>query len=127
MRWWSVLRRHPAFFRLWIAECISLVGDWFSVVAISVLAATRGGGEGALAVATTLAAYELPMAAVRPIAGVLADRFDRRSLLIAVHNPSVWCRGHREVPGRRPSESWPTGTCHCWVVARFIPLVRSAR
>jgi MFS family permease len=91
MRWWSVLRRHPAFFRLWIAECISLVGDWFSVVAISVLAATRGGGEGALAVATTLAAYELPMAAVRPIAGVLADRFDRRSLLIAVHLVQAVC------------------------------------
>jgi MFS family permease len=91
MRWWALLRRNPAFVRLWVAECVSLIGDWFSVVAISVLAAQRGGGEGALAVATTLAAYELPMAAVRPVAGVLADRFDRRSLLIVVHLVQAVC------------------------------------
>jgi MFS family permease len=82
---WGLLRRNPAFARLWAAECASLAGDWFSLVAISVLAVAEGGGEGAWAVALTLAAYELPMAAMRPVAGVLADRFDRRNLLIGVH------------------------------------------
>lgn len=85
MRYLALFRRNPAFFRLWLAECASLVGDWFSLVAISVLAAEKGGGQGALAVAITLAAYELPMAAMRPVAGVLADRFDRRNLLVGVH------------------------------------------
>ena len=83
--WWGLLVRNPAFARLWVAESISLAGDWFSVVAISVLAVQRGGGEGALAVALTLVAHEVPMGLMRPIAGVLADRFDRRNLLVAVH------------------------------------------
>ena len=81
--WIALLRRNPGFARLWLAEAISLVGDWFSLVAISVLALKDGGG--AWAVALTLAAHELPMALMRPIAGVLADRFDRRNLLIGVH------------------------------------------
>jgi len=85
MRWLALFRRNPAFFRMWLAECASLAGDWFSLVAVSVLAAEQGGGEGALAVAVTLAVYELPMAAMRPVAGVLADRFDRRNLLVFVH------------------------------------------
>jgi MFS family permease len=85
MRWMTLFRRNPAFFRMWLAECASLVGDWFSLVAVSILAAEKGGGEGALAVAVTLAAYELPCAAMRPVAGVLADRFDRRNVLITVH------------------------------------------
>jgi hypothetical protein len=85
MRWLALLRRNPYFARLWVAEAISLGGDWFSLVAISVLAVQRGGGEGALAVALTLMAHELPMSLMRPVAGVLADRFDRRNLLIGVH------------------------------------------
>lgn len=85
MRWLGLLRRSPAFARFWLAEAISLAGDWFSLVAVSVLAVQHGGGEGALAVAVTLALYEVPMALVRPIGGVLADRFDRRDLLVVVH------------------------------------------
>jgi MFS family permease len=83
--WLRVLRENPGFARLWFAEAVSLVGDWCSVVAISVLAVQQGGGNGALAVGLTLAAHELPMALMRPIAGVLADRFDRRNLLIGMH------------------------------------------
>jgi len=33
----------PAFLRFWLAEAISLGGDWFSLVAVSVLAVQRGG------------------------------------------------------------------------------------
>lgn len=83
--WLGLLRRHPMFARYWAAEAISLGGDWFSLVAVSVLAVSEGGGEGAWAVAVTLAAHELPMAAMRPIAGVFADRFDRRNLLVGIH------------------------------------------
>ncbi|MEQ1507895.1 MAG: MFS transporter, partial [Myxococcota bacterium] len=85
MHWLGLLRRHPAFARMWLAEAISLAGDWFSLVAISVLAVREGGGQGALAVAATLAAHDLPMGLMRPLAGVLADRFDRRNLLVGVH------------------------------------------
>ncbi len=84
-RWIALLRRNPAFARLWFAESISLVGDWFSLVAVSALAVSAGGGEGAWAVAVTIAVHELPMGLVRPLGGVLADRFDRRNLLIGIH------------------------------------------
>lgn len=85
MRGFGLLRKYPAFARFWLAEAISLAGDWFALVAVSVLAVQHGGGQGAWAVAVTLAAHELPMALMRPIAGVLADRFDRRNLLVGVH------------------------------------------
>lgn len=85
MAWIALLRRSPRFARFLVSEAISLVGDWFSVVAISVLAVQTGEGHGAWAVGVTLAAHELPMSLVRPFGGVLADRFDRRNLLIGVH------------------------------------------
>ncbi len=81
MRPLGLLARRPAFARLWLAGALSLVGDWLSLVAVSVLAAERGGGP--LALAGILAAHALPGAIVSPIAGVLADRFDRRRLLVA--------------------------------------------
>ncbi len=80
-----LLRRNPLFALFLASEAVSLAGDWFGVVAVSVLALQQGGGTGALAVGITLALHDLPMAAVRPFAGVLADRFDRRNLLIGVH------------------------------------------
>ncbi|MCB9687665.1 MAG: MFS transporter [Alphaproteobacteria bacterium] len=85
MEGFRLLRAYPAFARFWLAEAISLIGDWFSLVAVSVLAITEGTGAGAWSVAVTLAAYEVPMALVRPWAGVLADRFDRRNLLVGIH------------------------------------------
>lgn len=80
-----LLRARPLFAVFLLSEAISLAGDWFGVVAVSVLAIRQGAGTGAFAVGLTLALHDLPMAAVRPFAGVLADRFDRRSLLLWVH------------------------------------------
>ncbi len=80
-----LLRARPLFAVFLLSEAISLGGDWFGVVAVSVLALEQGAGTGGFAVGLTLALHDLPMAAVRPFAGVLADRFDRRSLLLGVH------------------------------------------
>jgi len=76
----SLLVRRPAFARLFAAGTISLVGDWLTFVAVSVLAAARG--DGALAIVGVLAAHALPGALASPLAGVLVDRFDRRALLL---------------------------------------------
>ena len=76
----SLLRRRPDFRRLWLGETISQLGDWLSYVAISLLALHSGGG--ALALAVVFAGHVLPAALVSPLAGVLADRVDRRSLLV---------------------------------------------
>ncbi|UQA62532.1 MFS transporter [Polyangium aurulentum] len=78
----SLLRRRPAFRRLWLAATVSLIGDWLGFVAVSLLALDQGGG--ALALALVYAAHSVPHALLTPVGGVLVDRLDRRRLLIAV-------------------------------------------
>ncbi len=75
-----LLLDRPRFRRLWLAGTLSLVGDWLSFVAISLLALDRGGGPFALVV--MLAVHTLPQALLMPVAGVVADRFDRRAILV---------------------------------------------
>ena len=77
----SLLRRNRDFRRLFLASVISLGGDWFLFVAIGglVLEVT---GE-AFAVGVLIMAQELPVFLATPWAGWLADRFDRRRLMIA--------------------------------------------
>ncbi|NVB78858.1 MAG: MFS transporter [Kofleriaceae bacterium] len=76
----SLLRRSPAFGRLWAAGAVSLVGDWLSFVAVAALALTTGGGP--LGLALVFAAHALPGALLAPIAGGLVDGLDRRRVLI---------------------------------------------
>ncbi|MDI1435023.1 MFS transporter [Polyangium sorediatum] len=78
----DLLRRRPAFRRLWAAGTISLVGDWLAFVAVSRLALDHGGG--AFALVGVFAAHSLPHACLSPIAGFVADRFDRRRLLVGI-------------------------------------------
>lgn len=78
----SLLRRRPAFRALFVADLVSNTGDWFSLVAISILVADHGGDAGGLALALVLCAHLLPGAVLGPVAGFLADRFDRRRLLV---------------------------------------------
>jgi len=78
----SLLRCRPAFRRLWLAGTVSLVGDWLGFVAVSLLALDKGGG--AFALALVFAVHSLPHALFTPLAGVMADRLDRRRLLIVV-------------------------------------------
>lgn len=76
-----LLLRHPDFARLWLAAVISLMGDWFSVIALSALVSRYSDGSG-LAVSGLLLARYLPPLFVSPLAGVLADRFNRKLLLV---------------------------------------------
>ncbi len=76
-----LLRRNPNFARLWYAQAISLLGDWFNTIILSALVARYSDNAG-LAVSILLLTRFLPPLLVSPIAGVLLDRFDRRRLLI---------------------------------------------
>ncbi len=78
----ALLRRRPAFARLWIAEVISLGGDWFTLVSLALVVARAGHGTG-LALGGLMAVQLLPMVVIGPWSGVLVDRFDRRRLLVA--------------------------------------------
>lgn len=77
----SLLRRNGNFRRLYLASVISLGGDWFLLIALFGLMLDLTGQ--AIAVAFTIAAQELTYFVASPFAGVLADRLDRRRLMIA--------------------------------------------
>lgn len=82
MKYWQLLRRNPGFTRLWLAQVISLTGDWFNTVVLSALVAEYSNGSG-LAISLFLMARFLPPLVVSPFAGILVDRFNRKNLLIA--------------------------------------------
>lgn len=80
-----LLRHHRDFARLWLAQVVSLLGDWFNTIVLSAKVAEFSEGallEKGLAVSLFLLARFLPPLFVGPFAGVLVDRFDRKRLLI---------------------------------------------
>ncbi len=77
----QLLRDNPNYARLWIAQAVSLLGDWFNTIALSTLVA-RFANQSGLAIALLLLARFLPPLLVGPFAGVLVDRLNRKRLLI---------------------------------------------
>lgn len=80
MNYFSFLQRRPKFRSLWLAQVISLTGDWFNTIA-SVIIVNRYSASG-LALGGLFIARALPPFLLGPVAGVVADRFDRRRVLI---------------------------------------------
>jgi MFS family permease len=78
--YFSFLQLRPKFRALWLAQVISLTGDWFNTIA-SVIIVNRYSDSG-LAVGGLFIARALPPFLLGPVAGVVADRFDRRNVLI---------------------------------------------
>jgi MFS family permease len=76
----ALLVRNPDFRRLFLASVVSLAGDWFSFVAVAGLVTELTGSPGAAAF--IYAATVLPVFLASPIAGAIADRFDRRRVLV---------------------------------------------
>jgi MFS family permease len=80
----QLLRRNPAFSRLWLAYAISLLGDWFNTIVLATLIASYAPEESqGIAISGLLLARTLPPLLLSPFAGVLVDRFNRKRLLIA--------------------------------------------
>jgi len=77
----------PAFRKLWNSMMFSSLGDWLGLLATTALAAQLSGGSYAtanFAIAGVFIARLLPAVFLGPIAGVIADRFDRRRLMVTV-------------------------------------------
>ena len=71
------------FRRLWIALSLSSLGDWLSLLALSTLAVKLGGASGAaFAVSGVWLTSLLPALLFGPLAGAVADKFDRRTNMI---------------------------------------------
>jgi MFS family permease len=73
------LFRNARFLKLWASDSVSFVGDAVSLVALPILIYELTGS--ASAVGGILVARLLPTLA-SPLVGVLADRFDRRTILV---------------------------------------------
>lgn len=78
----GLLRRNRDFRVFFIAVVISLIGDWFLVVALLDLVLELT-GRASLATLVVVA-FNLPVFLVAPWAGTQADRVDRRKLMILV-------------------------------------------
>jgi MFS family permease len=77
----ALLRRNHNFRRLFFGGLVSQTGDWFNSVALfTLLLSLTGSGE---AVGYILIIKLLPSFFVGPLAGVVADRFNRKTIMIA--------------------------------------------
>lgn len=79
--YYRLLKDNSSVRRLWLAQVISELGDWLSFVALMQLITKYSGKAqaGGLLVIIEM----LPMIVLSPVTGVVADRFDRRKILIA--------------------------------------------
>ncbi|MEU6716776.1 dTMP kinase [Nonomuraea sp. NPDC046802] len=80
-----VLANAP-FRRLWMAMSVCSLGDWLNLLALTALAGNLTQGDyrvQSLAVGGVFIAKMLPAILLGPLAGVFADRFDRRLTMVA--------------------------------------------
>lgn len=77
----QLVRQNTNFRNLWFGQIVSLLGDWFNLIASAALIGqlTQSGlAVGSLFVVRTLAPFLLS-----PLAGVVADRYNRKYILMA--------------------------------------------
>ena len=67
---------------LFVAQVVSFMGDWFSFVAVTGI--VKDGTSSPFLVSLAYVSFSLPAFLVSPVAGAVADRFDRRHLLLVV-------------------------------------------
>ena len=75
-----LLLKNGNFFRFFLAQAVSSLGDWIGVIAIAVLAQTVF--QSTTAVGVVMIARVLPGFVVGPLGGVLADRWDRKRTMV---------------------------------------------
>jgi predicted MFS family arabinose efflux permease len=76
----SVLRRNRDFRLLFLAQIVSYAGDWFATVAMLGLVRDRTGSD--LLATLVFVAQTLPAFVLSPLTGPVADRIDRRTIMI---------------------------------------------
>ncbi|MGH9540379.1 MAG: MFS transporter [Terriglobales bacterium] len=76
----SILRGNLNYRRLWLAQVVSEMGDWFNQVAVFTVALHYTGS--AVAISYVLMSQTIPAVVIGPLAGVVLDRVNRRHALI---------------------------------------------
>ncbi|MGA1332435.1 MAG: MFS transporter [Ilumatobacteraceae bacterium] len=82
MRKPNVLRDNRDLRLLFVAQNLSYLGDWFTFVALAGL--VQDVTDSAFLVSLLLVAFSLPSFLASPLGGPVADRYDRRQVLIVV-------------------------------------------
>src|SRR4051794_9982150 len=80
----AAVLRIPDFRNLWIGLGLSSLGDWMGLLALTAMASASADSYAGknYAIATVLFLRVLPALVMAPIAGYVADRLDRRQVLI---------------------------------------------
>jgi predicted MFS family arabinose efflux permease len=79
--YWRLVRANRNFRRLWLAQIVSEIGDWFYTLSIYTLLLQLTGRASSVALALVL--QVLPQTFVGPAAGVVNDRLRRKHVMIA--------------------------------------------
>jgi|TARA_B110000914_G_scaffold1072_1_gene939 MFS family permease len=77
----ELLRDNSPFRRLFLANIISYIGDWFTVIALFILAG-EATDNSPIAIAGVLVTRSFGMALCDPFGGMLADRYSRKGLMM---------------------------------------------
>jgi MFS family permease len=80
--------RHRAFRRYWIGLFLSNIGSWMQTVAQGWLVLSLS--DSALVLGLVTFAGSLPALVLAPFAGVAADRYDRRAVLLATQSVQMF-------------------------------------
>src|SRR5690348_17794785 len=76
-----LIGRNSNFRRLWVAQIVSEIGDWFYTLSIYTLLLQLTGHAGSVALALVL--QVIPQTLAGPTAGVVNDRIKRKHVMIA--------------------------------------------
>src|ERR1700688_4173578 len=79
--YWPLVRGNRNFRRLWLAQIVSEIGDWFYTLSIYALLLQLTGHASSVALALVL--QVLPQTFAGPTAGVVNDRLKRKHVMIA--------------------------------------------
>ncbi len=72
-----------SFFRLWLAQVVSSLGDWIGLVAVLSITNRVGGSSPEAAIALVMSARMIPGFFLASIGGVLVDRWDRKKVMVS--------------------------------------------
>jgi MFS family permease len=76
----ALVRGNANFRNLWLGQIVSLLGDWFNLIASATLVAQLS--QTGFAIGTLFVVRMLAPFVISPLAGVVADRYNRKHILI---------------------------------------------
>lgn len=77
--------RNPVFARLYAAQTISLLGDALTWVGLALVAFELAGKQSAVVLSSALTLRVTAFVLLAPLAGSIADRFDRKKIMVVTH------------------------------------------